>query len=261
MWEASSSPTRTAARVGRRPAAASRSTSSASSPRMAAATALPSSTLAAIGIPSPGARPSLLSPGYPPQAMAARSTGGPPRRSPPTHPRRAGRRPRGGSCPTSSVPGCGCCSAASTLGCGRRRSATTSPGPATGSGRPCTSAGSPRGCSPPTRRPSCSRSASASPTWSSGPPPGPPSWAPASSGPAGPAWPPRRPPPARRWWPCSGSAPTGPPSTAPEAAVGPQPDPIAGSRAWLLPNPSGLNAHYQLPDLAEAFAELRRNLE
>ena len=46
----------------------------------------------------------------------------------------------------------------------------------------------------------------------------------------------------------------------PKAAVGPQPDPIAGSRAWLLPNPSGLNAHYQLPDLAEAFAELRRSL-
>src|SRR5512132_2576441 len=74
MWEASSSPTRTAASVGRRPAAASRSTSSASSPRMAAATALPSSTLAAIGIPSPGARPSPAPPGYPPQAMAARPT-------------------------------------------------------------------------------------------------------------------------------------------------------------------------------------------
>jgi len=47
----------------------------------------------------------------------------------------------------------------------------------------------------------------------------------------------------------------------PKATVGPQPDPIAGSRAWLLPNPSGLNAHYQLPDLAEAFAELRRSLD
>jgi double-stranded uracil-DNA glycosylase len=44
----------------------------------------------------------------------------------------------------------------------------------------------------------------------------------------------------------------------PKAAVGPLPDPIGGSRAWLLPNPSGLNAHYQLPDLAEAFAALRR---
>jgi TDG/mug DNA glycosylase family protein len=46
----------------------------------------------------------------------------------------------------------------------------------------------------------------------------------------------------------------------PKAAVGPQPDPIGGAAAWLLPNPSGLNAHYQLPDLAEAFAELRRAL-
>jgi TDG/mug DNA glycosylase family protein len=46
----------------------------------------------------------------------------------------------------------------------------------------------------------------------------------------------------------------------PRATVGPQPDPVGGSRAWLLPNPSGLNAHYQLPDLAEAFAALRRSL-
>ena len=46
----------------------------------------------------------------------------------------------------------------------------------------------------------------------------------------------------------------------PRAAVGPLPEPIGGSPAWLLPNPSGLNAHYQLPDLAEAFAELRRSL-
>ena len=46
----------------------------------------------------------------------------------------------------------------------------------------------------------------------------------------------------------------------PRAAVGPRPEEIGGSRAWLLPNPSGLNAHYQLPDLAEAFAALRRSL-
>ncbi|CCH29834.1 G/U mismatch-specific DNA glycosylase [Actinosynnema sp. NPDC047251] len=41
------------------------------------------------------------------------------------------------------------------------------------------------------------------------------------------------------------------------AQVGPQPEPIAGSRLWLLPNPSGLNAHYQLPDLADVFRDLR----
>jgi TDG/mug DNA glycosylase family protein len=47
----------------------------------------------------------------------------------------------------------------------------------------------------------------------------------------------------------------------PKATVGPQPTPIAAASAWVLPNPSGLNAHYQLPDLAEEFAELRRSLD
>jgi TDG/mug DNA glycosylase family protein len=46
----------------------------------------------------------------------------------------------------------------------------------------------------------------------------------------------------------------------PKAAVGPQPERVGGARAWLLPNPSGLNAHYQLPDLAAAFAALRGSL-
>jgi double-stranded uracil-DNA glycosylase len=44
----------------------------------------------------------------------------------------------------------------------------------------------------------------------------------------------------------------------PKATVGPQRDAIGGARAWVLPNPSGLNAHYQLADLAAAFAALRR---
>ncbi|HVD14099.1 MAG TPA: G/U mismatch-specific DNA glycosylase [Actinomycetota bacterium] len=43
----------------------------------------------------------------------------------------------------------------------------------------------------------------------------------------------------------------------PGAVVGPRPDPVAGARVWVLPNPSGLNAHYQLPGLAAAFAALR----
>jgi double-stranded uracil-DNA glycosylase len=47
----------------------------------------------------------------------------------------------------------------------------------------------------------------------------------------------------------------------PRAGVGPQPERIGGAAAWLLPNPSGLNAHYQLADLGEAFAELRRALD
>jgi len=46
----------------------------------------------------------------------------------------------------------------------------------------------------------------------------------------------------------------------PRAAVGPQPEPVAGAPAWLLPNPSGLNAHYQLPDLARLYGELRASL-
>jgi TDG/mug DNA glycosylase family protein len=42
-----------------------------------------------------------------------------------------------------------------------------------------------------------------------------------------------------------------------DAALGPQKVQFAGARLWVLPNPSGLNAHYQLADLARAFAELR----
>ena len=43
----------------------------------------------------------------------------------------------------------------------------------------------------------------------------------------------------------------------PKATMGPQPDPVADARLWVLPNPSGLNAHYQLPALATAYGELR----
>lgn len=46
----------------------------------------------------------------------------------------------------------------------------------------------------------------------------------------------------------------------PRAAVGPQPEPFEGARLWVLPNPSGLNAHYQQPDLTAAYAELARTL-
>ncbi|MGH9023393.1 MAG: G/U mismatch-specific DNA glycosylase [Acidimicrobiia bacterium] len=42
------------------------------------------------------------------------------------------------------------------------------------------------------------------------------------------------------------------------ATVGEQPECLGGSRLWLLPNPSGLQARYQLPELAEAFGALRR---
>lgn len=40
------------------------------------------------------------------------------------------------------------------------------------------------------------------------------------------------------------------------ATVGPVDRTIGGSPAWVLPNPSGINAHYRLDDLAAAFARL-----
>ena len=45
---------------------------------------------------------------------------------------------------------------------------------------------------------------------------------------------------------------------APKAHVGEQPDRFEAARMWVLPNPSGLNAHYQQPALTAAYAELRR---
>jgi TDG/mug DNA glycosylase family protein len=44
----------------------------------------------------------------------------------------------------------------------------------------------------------------------------------------------------------------------PEAELGLQPERMGDTRLWVLPNPSGLNAHYQLKDLARLFRELRR---
>ncbi|MFL6144506.1 MAG: G/U mismatch-specific DNA glycosylase [Labedaea sp.] len=43
----------------------------------------------------------------------------------------------------------------------------------------------------------------------------------------------------------------------PHATVGAQEERIAEARLWVLPNPSGLNAHYQLPALAAEFRALR----
>jgi TDG/mug DNA glycosylase family protein len=43
----------------------------------------------------------------------------------------------------------------------------------------------------------------------------------------------------------------------PKAKIGRQPDTIGGVPVWVLPNPSGLNAHFQLPDLIREFTELR----
>lgn len=43
----------------------------------------------------------------------------------------------------------------------------------------------------------------------------------------------------------------------PKAAIGLQSNVIAESAIWVLPNPSGLNAHYQLAVLVEQFRNLR----
>jgi TDG/mug DNA glycosylase family protein len=46
----------------------------------------------------------------------------------------------------------------------------------------------------------------------------------------------------------------------PRAVLGRQPEMLAGSTIWVLPNPSGLNAHYSAADLARLFGELRQNV-
>ncbi|HSS21434.1 MAG TPA: G/U mismatch-specific DNA glycosylase [Pyrinomonadaceae bacterium] len=43
----------------------------------------------------------------------------------------------------------------------------------------------------------------------------------------------------------------------PKAVIGRQPSTIGRTTLWVLPNPSGLNAHYQAPDLARLFSELK----
>jgi double-stranded uracil-DNA glycosylase len=47
----------------------------------------------------------------------------------------------------------------------------------------------------------------------------------------------------------------------PRAGLGRQPETLAGAVIWLLPNPSGAQAAYQLDDLVRAFRALRRGAE
>lgn len=47
----------------------------------------------------------------------------------------------------------------------------------------------------------------------------------------------------------------------PDAHLGPQPEPIYETSIWVLPNPSGLNAHFTPPALARLFEELRKASE
>jgi TDG/mug DNA glycosylase family protein len=43
----------------------------------------------------------------------------------------------------------------------------------------------------------------------------------------------------------------------PKATIGRQAETIGDTILWVLPNPSGLNANYQAPDLARLFGELK----
>jgi double-stranded uracil-DNA glycosylase len=47
----------------------------------------------------------------------------------------------------------------------------------------------------------------------------------------------------------------------PRASTGPQQDRLGGVRLWVLPNPSGLNAHTSVPLLAEEMRKLRAALD
>jgi TDG/mug DNA glycosylase family protein len=47
----------------------------------------------------------------------------------------------------------------------------------------------------------------------------------------------------------------------PKAAIGRQGDLIGAATVWVLPNPSGLNAHKTLPMLAADFSELRKAVD
>jgi double-stranded uracil-DNA glycosylase len=45
------------------------------------------------------------------------------------------------------------------------------------------------------------------------------------------------------------------------AVVGPQEERLGGTGVWVLPNPSGLNAHWQLPEMIAEYARLREAAE
>lgn len=46
----------------------------------------------------------------------------------------------------------------------------------------------------------------------------------------------------------------------PKAVLGRQSETLAGAVLWVLPNPSGLNAHYQVQDFLHLFRELRLSI-
>jgi double-stranded uracil-DNA glycosylase len=44
----------------------------------------------------------------------------------------------------------------------------------------------------------------------------------------------------------------------PHAGIGRQSDMLSGTGLWVLPNPSGIQARYQLPEMVALFSELRQ---
>lgn len=46
----------------------------------------------------------------------------------------------------------------------------------------------------------------------------------------------------------------------PKARIGVQEERMGAAQVWVLPNPSGLNAHYGLDELAELFREMRERI-
>ncbi|MFZ2448087.1 MAG: G/U mismatch-specific DNA glycosylase [Syntrophobacteraceae bacterium] len=47
----------------------------------------------------------------------------------------------------------------------------------------------------------------------------------------------------------------------PKASIGAREETPGGPRVWVLPNPSGINAHYRMNDLVRLFEELRSAVE
>ncbi|MHB9134594.1 MAG: G/U mismatch-specific DNA glycosylase [Armatimonadota bacterium] len=47
----------------------------------------------------------------------------------------------------------------------------------------------------------------------------------------------------------------------PKAVLGKQPESIGDTEVWVLPNPSGLNAHYQVAELAVCFRQVQERAE
>jgi TDG/mug DNA glycosylase family protein len=45
-----------------------------------------------------------------------------------------------------------------------------------------------------------------------------------------------------------------------KAVIGPQAERLGPAGLWLLPQPSGLNANHQMPELTAAFRELREQV-